>query len=88
MAVSKDREGLRLSYARDGTLMSQHIGLRYLARHFGGSMVVAVCPGCSRQLRVLYIRNAFRCNLCTGAVYASSSRTKATRAQIVSRSQP
>jgi hypothetical protein len=80
--VSKDREGLRLGYSRDSEPMTQHIGLRYLPRHFGGSLAVAVCPGCWRQVRVLYMGSAFYCNRFTGAVYASSSRTKATRAQM------
>jgi hypothetical protein len=53
IAMSKEREGLRLSHARAGKPIAQHIGLRYLPRHFGGSLVVAVCPGCWRQVRVL-----------------------------------
>jgi hypothetical protein len=43
---------------------------------------MAACPGCANSVRVLYMGSAFYCNRCTGAVYTSSSRTKATRAQM------
>jgi len=81
--MSKNREGLRLSYAyaSSGQPVTQYIGLRYLPRHFGGFLVVAVCPGCWRRVRVLYFRRAFYCNRCTRAVYASSSLDKASGAQ-------
>ena len=78
--VIKDCEWLRLRYAHQGEPRTQDIGLRYLPRHFGGFLVVAVCPGCWRQVRVLYFRRAFFCARCTRAIYASSSQSKATRA--------
>jgi hypothetical protein len=62
--------------------MTQHIGLRYLPRHYGGSLVLAVCPKCSRSVRVLYFERAFYCNRCTGAAYTSSSQDKARCAQM------
>jgi len=67
----------------NGEPVIQRIDLEYLARHFGGSLPVALCPACSRRCRVLYFRwRGFVCRRCTRAIYASQSQDVATRLRV------
>src|SRR5215469_6341780 len=83
IACRKYEASIELEYRVNGERVIQRIDLEYLPRHFGGELVVALCPACRRRCRVLYFRwHRFVCRRCTRAIYACQSQDTATRLQV------
>src|SRR5215469_12010506 len=83
IACRKYEASIELQYMVNGEPVIQRIDLEYLARHFGGSLPLALCPASMRRCRVLYFRlRAFVCRRYTRALYASQSPHVAPRLRV------
>ncbi len=75
IGVRYSPEGMRLSFASNGTTCSQQINVAYTSCHFGGKGRPWMLCGCGKRTGKLFLAGGTRfvCRKCTGMAYQSQS---------------